>query len=184
VLDSAVAGPSGMTPLRLQLPGAFNMGNAALAMAAAAALGVHPDQAAAALAGLASVAGRYAVIRRGTQVLHLLLAKNPAGWAGLLPLLAQAPTLLLVVNAREADGRDTSWLWDVPFEHLPARQTVASGECAADLGLRLTYADREHRTEPDPIRALGLLPPGDVHVVANYTAFAELSNRLTAEVPA
>jgi UDP-N-acetylmuramyl tripeptide synthase len=179
--DPAVNGPHGTTTLRLALPGSFNVGNAALAMAAADALGVPPDEAATALAGLRSVAGRYSVVRRGTHVLHLLLAKNPAGWAALLPLLARAQSLLLAVNAREADGRDTSWLWDVPFEQLPARPTVVSGERCADLGLRLGYAGREHHTEPDLIRALDLLPPGDVHVVANYTAFHRLTTRLAAE---
>jgi len=179
--EFAVEGPHGKTALRLALPGAFNIGNAALAMAAAEALGVHPDQAAAALEGLESVAGRYSVVRHGEHVLHLLLAKNPAGWAGLLPMLAHVPSLLLVVNAREADGRDTSWLWDVPFEQLPVRPTVASGERCADLGLRLSYAGKEHRTEPDPARALDLLPAGDVYVVANYTAFHRLRQRLTTE---
>jgi hypothetical protein len=90
---------------------------------------------------------------------------------------------LLVVNAREADGRDTSWLWDVPFEHLNAasrvRSVVAAGERAADLGLRLDYARVEHRTVPDPLAALGGMPDGDVDVVANYTAFLALSRRLT-----
>jgi lipid II isoglutaminyl synthase (glutamine-hydrolysing) len=177
----AVDGPGGTSALRLSLPGAFNMGNAALALAAADALGVPPDQAADALAGVTSIAGRYAVVRRGRQAVHLLLAKNPAGWTELLPLLADATALLLVVNARPADGRDTSWLWDVPFEQLPDRPTVASGERAADLGLRLGYAGRRHRTEPDPVRALDLLPDGEVYVAANYTAFTSLTRRLTRE---
>ena len=181
--DGAVEGPSGTTALPLRLPGRFNTGNAALAMAAADAVGVPAHRAAVALGSLQSVAGRYAAVRRGGHVLHLFLAKNPAGWAETLPLLAEAQSLLLVVNAREADGRDTSWLWDVPFEELPARPTVASGERAADLGLRLGYADRGHRTEPDPLAALDLLPEGDVHVVANYTAFDWLRRRLGVAGP-
>jgi hypothetical protein len=60
------------------------------------------------------------------------------------------------------------------------RPTVASGECAGDIGLRLSYAEREHRTEPDPIAALDLRPAGQVSVVANYPAFDRLVHRLTA----
>jgi UDP-N-acetylmuramyl tripeptide synthase len=179
--DGEVRSPEGVTSLRLALPGRFNLGNAALAMAAASAVGVPSGEAAAAISGLTSVAGRYAVVRRGEQELHLLLAKNPAGWAATLPLLERAQALLLVVNAQEADGRDTSWLWDVPFERLPVRPTVVSGHCAADVGLRLSYAERDHRTEPDPMAALGLLPTGEVYVVANYTAFHALCQRLRAE---
>jgi UDP-N-acetylmuramyl tripeptide synthase len=181
VQDGKLDTPQGPVPLRLALPGLYNRGNAALAVAAAVAVGVPLGLAAAAISRLDSVAGRYSVIRRGVHELHLLLAKNPAGWAAMLPLLEQATSLLLVVNAKEADGRDTSWLWDVPFERLPARPTVASGQRAADVGLRLSYAEREHRTEPDPIAALGLLPAGQVYVVANYTAFIRLGHRLRME---
>jgi len=167
-----------VTPLSLRLPGRFNVGNAALAVAAAARLGVPPRRAATAMGAVESVAGRFAVIHRGQQELRLLLAKNPAGWAATLSVLEEARALLVVINAREADGRDTSWLWDVPFENLPRRVVVASGERAADLGVRLSYAGIDHRTHPDPIAALALLPPGKVDVVANYTAFHQLLRRL------
>lgn len=176
--EHGVRNPGGSVPLWLGLPGRVNHGNAAMALAAVGALGVPLERAGAALAGLGAVAGRYAVVRHGSQRLHLLLAKNPAGWAVTLPMLDRATALLLVVNARPPDGRDTSWLWDVPFERLPVLPTVASGDRAADLGLRLAYAERDARTEPDPVAALRLLPDGDVHVVANYTAFHGLVRRL------
>ncbi|MCU1617143.1 MAG: hypothetical protein JWO98_4683 [Frankiales bacterium] len=180
--EGAVRHPGGRTEVRLTLPGRFNLGNAAFAMAAADALGVPPDAAATAIAGLGSIAGRYGVHRRGPHELRLMLAKNPAGWAETLPLLADARAVLLVVNAREADGRDTSWLWDVPFEQLPDGAAVAvAGERAADVGLRLSYADVSHATEPDPLAALALLPPGQVQVVANYTAFLSIRRRLATE---
>lgn len=184
ILDDGTArGPGGTFHLPLRLPGRFNRGNATFALAACTALGIRCEEAVPAIARLDSVAGRYAVVRRGRHAIHLLLAKNPAGWSETLPLLAEAAALLLVVNAHEADGRDTSWLWDVPFEGLPGVPTVASGERAADLGLRLSYADREHRTEPDPLAALELLPPGPVYAVANYTAFLRLSTGLGAGSP-
>ena len=171
------------TRLALRLPGRCNISNAALAVAAAAALGVPPERAAAAMGELDEVAGRFAVIQRGEQELRLLLAKNPAGWVETLPVLEQARSLLIVINAREADGRDTSWLWDVPFEGLPPRPMVASGERAADLGVRLSYAGLDHSTEPDPVAALSLLPAGKVDVVANYTGFRQLLHRLAKEAP-
>ncbi|MGZ4538936.1 MAG: MurT ligase domain-containing protein [Blastococcus sp.] len=182
--SGAVRGPHGTTKVALALPGRFNVGNAAMAMAAAGALGVPPGAASAAMSGVASIAGRYTTVRRGRHELRLLLAKNPAGWSELLPILGAAAALLLVVNARDADGHDTSWLWDVPFERLPEVPTVASGERAADLGLRLSYAGVDHRTVPDPLVALDLVPSGEVHVVANYTAFLQLRRRLTARRPA
>ncbi len=165
-------------PLDIRLPGQVNRSNAAMALAAACAVGVPADQAASALREVDVVAGRYAVVHRGSQSLRMLLAKNPAGWAGTLAMLGDSRPLLVIINAREADGRDTSWLWDVPFEQLTSRQVVASGERAADLGVRLSYAGLEHQTVADPLAALAALPAGEIDVVANYTAFHQFRRRL------
>jgi UDP-N-acetylmuramyl tripeptide synthase len=99
----------------------------------------------------------------------------------MLSMLDAARPLLVIINAREADGRDTSWLWDVPFEQLSTRPLVASGERAADLGVRLSYAGLEHHTVADPLAALAALPAGELDVVANYTAFHHLRRRLSGE---
>ena len=79
--------------------------------------------------------------------------------------------VVIAVNAQTADGTDPSWLWDVPMEKLRGRQVVASGERAADLAVRLHYADVEHTIEADPALALASLPAGSCDLVANYTAF-------------
>jgi UDP-N-acetylmuramyl tripeptide synthase len=172
--NDVIEGPEWTVPCALQLPGRHNRGNAAAAMAAATALGIAPGPAAAAIEAVRSVAHRYSVVERGDQRLTLLLAKNPASWRETVPLLEKADGLLLAVNAGEADGRDTSWLWDIPFEELPHRPTVASGDAAPDIGLRLSYADIAHDTLADPMAALQQLPTGEVAVVANYTAFTNL----------
>jgi hypothetical protein len=64
-----------------------------------------------------------------------------------------------------------SWIWDVPFERLQGRIVVSAGERAADLSVRLRYAEVEHVYEPSVTAALGLLDPGPVTVLANYSAF-------------
>jgi UDP-N-acetylmuramyl tripeptide synthase len=179
--DGKACTADAVLPLDIRLPGQVNQSNAAMALAAACAVGVPADQAAAALREVDVVAGRYAVVHRGSQDLRLLLAKNPAGWAGMLSMLSEPRPLLVIINAREADGRDTSWLWDVPFEQFTARQVVASGERAADLGVRLSYAGLEHQTVSDPLAALTALPAGEIDVVANYTAFHHFRRRLSRE---
>ncbi|NMI01663.1 DUF1727 domain-containing protein [Pseudonocardia sp. K10HN5] len=175
---STAHGPCGRFALRLRLPGRFNAGNALMALAAAHALGVGVEKTLPAVSHLDEIGGRYAVVRHGQHTVRLLLAKNPAGWAETLTLLDRPRPLLVIVNAREADGRDTSWLWDVDFEALTARPVAAAGEHAADLGVRLSYAGLDHHTAPDPLAALALLPAGEVDVVANYTAFHQLRRRL------
>jgi lipid II isoglutaminyl synthase (glutamine-hydrolysing) len=168
-------------PLHIQLPGQVNLSNALMALAAARAVGIQADQAAVALGAVDVVAGRYAVVHRGAQNLRLLLAKNPGGWAGMSTMVTEPRPLLVIINAREADGRDTSWLWDVPFEQFVGRPVVASGERAADLGVRLSYAGVDHQTVADPLAALAALPPGEVDVVANYTAFHQFRRQLSRD---
>lgn len=179
--DGKACTTDAVLPLEIRLPGQINLGNAAMALAAACAAGIQADQAASALREVEVVAGRYAEVHRGSQNLRLLLAKNPAGWAGMLSIVSEPRPLLVIINAREADGRDTSWLWDVPFEQLTSRPVVASGERAADLGVRLSYAGLEHQTVSDPLAALAALPAGAVDVVANYTAFHYFRRRLGRE---
>jgi UDP-N-acetylmuramyl tripeptide synthase len=176
--DGTARGPGGAVALSLRLPGEHNRRNALAALAAAAVVGVAPDRAAEAMRSIGSVAHRYARVDVGGHRLTLLLAKNPAGWQETLRLLPDPASVVVAVNAQEADGRDTSWLWDVPFERLGPGTTVASGDAAADVGLRLSYAGVDHTTIPDPLAAVASVPTEDVVVVANYTAFRQLLDRL------
>ena len=43
------------------------------------------------------------------------------------------PPVVIGINAGVADGRDPSWLWDVPYERLQGRFVVALGERRHDL---------------------------------------------------
>jgi hypothetical protein len=96
-------------------------------------------------------------------------------------MLAANRPVLVVMNAREADGRDVSWLWDLPVEALRGRAVAVAGERAADLGVRLSYAEIPHHADPDPLAALESLPAGEVDAVANYTAFRDLQQSLTGK---
>jgi UDP-N-acetylmuramyl tripeptide synthase len=159
-------------PVRLQLPGRCNASNAAMAVAAARVAGVDPEDALAAMVGIANVAGRYRQVNLGSATARLLLAKNPAGWNETLDFLAAPPAgVVVAVNARGPDGYDTSWLWDVDFERLEGRPVVAAGERALDVAVRLRYAGIPHEVCADPLVAARRLPPGKVELVANYTAF-------------
>jgi UDP-N-acetylmuramyl tripeptide synthase len=89
---------------------------------------------------------------------------------------------VVAINARIADGRDPSWLWDVAFERLAGRPVVASGERSADLSVRLDYAGIAHERVPDPVAAVGVaarLGAGaktgaPIEFIGNYTAFHDL----------
>jgi UDP-N-acetylmuramyl tripeptide synthase len=171
--------------LALTLPGRVNVGNAAIAAATAETFGVDVDAALEAMADLDAVQGRYSIstVAPGRRA-RLLLAKNPAGWVEMLELLDSGPRRPVVVdfNSRTADGRDPSWLWDVPFERLAGREVLVCGERREDVSVRLAYADVPHALHDsvESAAAAATLLPGDdlVDVVANYTAFRDLLRRL------
>ena len=159
-------------PLHLQLPGRCNGANAATAVAIARVAGVPAAAAVDAAARITDVGGRYRVFDVGGTRARLLLAKNPAGWLEVLDLLSHDTLpVVIAINARAADGRDPSWLWDVPFERLRGRQVVATGERSRDLAVRLAYAEVAHGHVPDIGAAIRSVQGPDMYVVANYTAF-------------
>lgn len=178
--DGAVAGADGRRfALTLGLPGRHNASNAVVAFAAAVRLGIDPEVALAAIGSVDEVAGRYRWVTVDGGSARLLLAKNPAGWAELLAVLRPAPTPVVVaLNANIADGKDTSWIYDVPFEQLHGRRVVATGERATDLSVRLRYAEVEHTLIPDLVDAVRSVAADDADVAANYTSFQQLLTRL------
>lgn len=163
--------------LDLGLPGRANRANAALVLAAADAMGLDVDAAAHALRSVRDVAGRYRQADVGGADVRLLMAKNPSGWQEAIDMLRPAPVpLVAAINARIADGRDPSWLWDVPFEHLTDRFVVAVGDRKHDLAVRLAYAEVEHAVARDLIDAVRLLAEraaDGVDYLGNYTAFQD-----------
>lgn len=161
--------------LRLDLPGEVNLGNAALALAAATASGVPLEAAVEAVAGVRQVAGRYARLPHGDQSVRLVLAKNPAGWDAALHTLEESTAPLVVAfNAEGVDGLDPSWLYDVDFERLSGRSIAVCGRRATDMLVRLRLDGLEPIGQFDSLEAaLRALPAGDVDVIANYSAFQQ-----------
>ncbi|MDP9791961.1 UDP-N-acetylmuramyl tripeptide synthase [Catenuloplanes nepalensis] len=178
VEDDGVLDPTGAWHLiRLQLPGRVNLGNAATALAVAAAFGIRPLQAVPTLSSVASVAGRYAQVDRDGRNIRLLLAKNPASWLEAFDMADNAPTLLSI-NARDPDGLDTSWLFDVDFSPLRGRQVLITGDRAYDLAVRLDVNDVPFRHVQTFGEAIASVPPGRLEVIANYTAFQDIRAEL------
>jgi lipid II isoglutaminyl synthase (glutamine-hydrolysing) len=168
-------------PVLLSLPGRFNQANAVMAAAAAEVMGVPTETALAAMVGIDGVAGRFSIRQLDGVSARLMLAKNPAGWAELLELIdVDTAPVVIGINARIADGKDPSWLWDVPFERLAGRPVVASGERCLDLSVRLHYAEVPHEVVPDPVAAIRHAGSGRherVDFVGNYTTFFDLAAR-------
>ncbi|QGN31568.1 DUF1727 domain-containing protein [Microlunatus sp. Gsoil 973] len=173
VIDDKISTPDGAVyEPRLQVPGKFNVSNAACALAASAVLGIDPETAITGMRTVTSPAGRFGTAHFGSTTARLLLAKNPAGWAEALPLAA-TDTVILAIDSAAADGRDVSWLWDVEYEQLVGRRVIATGPRAQDLAVRLAYAGVDHVCVPDLGEAV-IGHPDPVDIVATYTPFQRL----------
>ena len=149
--------------------------NVAAAWAAAVTLGVEPEVAIEAIAGVRVVESRYADLPWRGRTVRLLLAKNPAGWDDVLAGVAASTRPAVVsINAGIPDGRDTSWIWDVDMRSLRGRSVVvASGARAEDIALRLTVAGLDPVVEPNLERALLRVCAEDdsVDLLGDYTSF-------------
>lgn len=134
--------------VHVNLPGGYNIYNAAAAAAVAHVVGIDEDTAVAALAQFECGFGRAERFMIGNSPSRMMLVKNPAGFNQVINLIAHdeaACQLAFLLNDRFADGTDISWIWDVDFEALAAQQArfarvLVSGVRRDDMALRLKYA--------------------------------------------
>jgi UDP-N-acetylmuramyl tripeptide synthase len=175
-----VVDPYGVAwPITLQLPGRANKSNAAVSAAVAAVFGVEPKTALERMSRVQAVAGRYDVVNFMGREVRLLLAKNPAGWLETFSLIDGPPTpVVLSVNARSADGTDTSWLWDVDYTRLVGHPVLVIGDRRLDLAVRLEVAGVHFQVCADLDEAVRQAPAGRIEAIANYTAFQDLRRRV------
>jgi UDP-N-acetylmuramyl tripeptide synthase len=176
-------GPGGVdVALPTALPGHAARANALFAVAAAQAMGVPPDVAAARVAAVENVDGRYLRRDWGAHAVRVLLAKNPASWTESLATVAAdpEPSLVLAMAGRgRGGGQDTAMLWDAPFERLAGRTVTTAGSRGDELALRLTAAGvAVSRGGADVVAEVAAQPAGPVDLVANWPAFNAVLDRI------
>jgi UDP-N-acetylmuramyl tripeptide synthase len=178
----------GLDAQRVEVPlsGLYNTYNILAAVAGALVIGVPMSTLATAMLDFQPAFGRLERVDVDGRILHLLLAKNPAGFNEVLRasrVLGGGRHFVVAVNDRIADGRDISWIWDVDFELLrDAERVVLSGDRALDLRIRMKYAglpmDRVEVVESptDGVDAALRLAGGgnEVFILPTYTAMLDL----------
>ena len=134
--------------VHVNLPGGYNIYNAAAAAAAAHVVGIDEKTTVSALGQFECGFGRAEQFRLGQSQARMMLVKNPAGYNQVINLISHDVgnyKLAFLLNDRFAAGTDISWIWDVDFEALAAQQSrftrgLVSGVRADDMALRLKYA--------------------------------------------
>ncbi|MFN2465273.1 MAG: MurT ligase domain-containing protein [Candidatus Dormibacteria bacterium] len=180
------------TVLDVPLSGVYNSYNILAAAGAAALFGISPERIAPALASFRPAFGRLEQVEVEGRKVHLMLAKNPAGFNEVLrasSTLGGGTHYVVALNDRIADGRDVSWIWDVDFELLDgATSIVVAGDRGLDMRVRLKYAGIDPQriavaeAPGDAISAMlaGTSPGDDVFVLPTYTAMLDLRAEMAA----
>lgn len=137
-------------------------------------------------------AGRNETFEKDGRKMVLNLIKNPTGANEVMKVIERDPEpkdIVIVLNDREQDGTDVSWIYDTQFEKLmtPATGGIwCSGLRANDMALRLYYGGW---TGPLTVRenlADALKEAGKdgrtVYVIATYTALLPARNDMVKEM--
>ncbi len=112
----------------------------------------------------------------GSVKARIRLTKNPASWSEALAGIT-GNNVILLLNAREVDGIDTSWIWDVSYATLAGKKVIVAGERGADLAYRIHVEGIESTLVDTFDQAIELCGIGSVEVLAAYTAFFALVGR-------
>lgn len=178
VNDTGIVLEGNKIEIPLSLPGQCNIANAAIGLGICRLMNVPLESAVEGMTSLSEVAGRYKRLDIAGHNVRMLLSKNPAGWYEIFDLVGDDKSVVVAINSRIADGRDPSWLWDVPFEQLKGKEVFAAGERAYDLSVRLLYADIPNSVVKDPVDAIRMCSADTVSFVGNYTSFQDLRRSL------
>lgn len=174
--------------VRLPAKGFHNAFNLSSVLACIVELGIGAtEQSLMAIAQMPIPFGRGEELEIKGKFITVGLVKNPSGLIANLETFidkAQPDAILFVVNDRLADGRDVSWLWDVPFQGRISKQTkvFASGLRAYDMTLRLKHDKIEADTVMSVNEAIEVLMNSsynNVVIIPTYTALFEVRSALS-----
>lgn len=101
------------------------------------------------------------------------LAKNPESWRQALRDV-QSDQVVLSVNARGIDGRDTSWLWDIDYSSLLGKSVICTGDRRLDIAYRLSVQGIDVSVAESFATAVTNFSYGSVQAVVSYTAYQDL----------
>ena len=176
--DGVVEGPDAVSvPVVLPLPGRWLGSNVLFAVATAAAMGVPAEEAVRAATAVSDVDGRYRAFDVDGRRVRLFLVKNPASWTETVSL-AGGHDASIVLAMESFSMRDLTPGWDVDLSVLRGSRVVATGQRRLDVAVMLEAADVPHTVAASPLDGIRSVPAGDVHVIANYTAFKDLRREL------
>ncbi len=131
--------------------------------------------------------GRHQTFKIDGKVCTLNLGKNPTGFNVVLKSIKQKDEekeLLIVLNDKENDGHDVSWIWDIDFNNLESfNKIICSGTRAYDMAITIKCSNFpkakivvEHNKEK-AIKQL-LETNNKKYIISNYSPLVEVKEIL------
>lgn len=172
--------------------GLYSMYNYAGVLAASQAFGVSADAFDAMARSAPQPAGRNEKFKKNGKSVILNLVKNPTGANEVMKVIEKddrEKSIVIVLNDREQDGTDVSWIYDTQFEKFMNDQTkkvICTGLRAGDMALRMYFGGYtgdmsiEHNLEQ--AAAQGLQAADVVYIMATYTALLESRKAIEKEM--
>lgn len=167
--------------------GTYNIYNALAAYTIGRQFDISPAAIRTAFSYDEQVFGRQEVVDINGKAVTLVLVKNPVGMNQVLEMIGHETAHFafgFLLNAKYADGKDTSWIWDTDLEEFVAAghatTFMVGGERYKDIEFRMEVAGvdpDELQTEadlsklPERIKAF---PEDKVYLLATYTAMLQL----------
>lgn len=177
----------------VNLPGGYNIYNAAGAIAVGSIMGFDKAVIKKALRDFNCGFGRMELFDMGSAKARMVLVKNPAGCNQVLSYftsLDQKAVFVCCLNDRLADGTDVSWIYDVNFELLAKMgdslsRVLVSGVRCWDMAVRLKYAGLPEDKltvfeDYDSLIAAMRSQNEPVIIMPTYTAMMELREKMSA----
>jgi UDP-N-acetylmuramoyl-L-alanyl-D-glutamate--2,6-diaminopimelate ligase len=178
-------------PFRIEIGGMYNIYNALAAYAIGRYMGVTVPEIHKAFESNAQIFGRQEAIQVGDKEVTIVLIKNPIGANQVIDMMKtddQPFSVITLLNAKYADGIDTSWIWDAQFEDLAdtnMQEIATGGERYKDIYVRIKMAGfgdtKVYQDLKKITTAINEMPTKRVYIAATYTAMLQLRAQLAQE---
>lgn len=155
--------------LKINLGGIYNIYNSIGAAAVLSSLGDDSAAVESALSGFGGAFGRMENFGKT----RMLLVKNPAGFTQTMNYIypMKINNLIFVLNDKDADGCDVSWIWDADLKiSTNVKNIYAFGIRSGDMALRLKYEGYEPEIINSYEQFYKLTDEENTVIIPTYTA--------------
>ncbi len=174
--------------VNLSIPGKYNVGNAAAAMASLYAVGLLSKTAVDSLQTMQPVFGRMESIEIESTPVIMNLGKNPSGINESLQYIAEdlnSSRLVLGFNNDFADGKDLRWLSDVPWKCYEKHFTdvIVFTDLCDETEKLLRSIDIPFRSTKSVRRLIEMIKESSepVYMILNYTCMMKVRKEMARQ---